>query len=418
MQNSRLNKNIFNTLLFLCISIPYLNVFEMTIATWGLTALTFLTTRYSKEAFKITSVYVIIFLIGIFVSYNKNYGFYNVFRDATYFIKPILGILIGYNFVKHYRYNAFKSIIYAAAIIGAIHLIVIAILMITTQKISINDIRQAAGFFSDFEVYALIILIFHAKFGVNIPRLRYYYLLAVIGISAFMYLSRTNFIQFIVLYLGIKGYYRLTSRSVIILSTFILAAIVGYVAILYMNPSRSGPGLEAFLYKIKIAPIEPFKTKINVENWKDYNDNYRSYENIRVIEEVTNYGFESIMFGRGFGSKIDLIYPIVLDGEEARYIPIVHNGFMTVFLKTGLLGVILLLYSIYLLLRIKTVNNSNTRLLFATGLFLFISYWVFLGLYFTADTKSIIIGILIAAGLPGYDRGYNNNQFRNQAKAL
>ncbi|MBC8883675.1 hypothetical protein H9X57_10770 [Flavobacterium piscinae] len=35
-------------------------------------------------------------------------------------------------------------------------------------------------------------------------------------------------------------------------------------------------------------------------------------------------------------------------------------------------------------------------LITGTALFLFISYWVFMGFYFKADTKAILVGLLIA----------------------
>ena len=82
-----------------------------------------------------------------------------------------------------------------------------------------------------------------------------------------------------------------------------------------------------------------------------------------------------------------------------RYIPFLHNGFMTIFLKSGILGVFLLTLSIFYFFRMKksdieVVKNIN-YLLLGTGVFLILSYWVFMGFYFTVDTKTIFIGFLI-----------------------
>ena len=73
---------------------------------------------------------------------------------------------------------------------------------------------------------------------------------------------------------------------------------------------------------------------------------------------------------------------------------------MTAFLKSGILGVFLLLYYIYLLIKnqksnISLVQNIN-MLLLGTGIFLIISNWVFLGMYNLSDNKSILVGFLIA----------------------
>jgi len=82
-----------------------------------------------------------------------------------------------------------------------------------------------------------------------------------------------------------------------------------------------------------------------------------------------------------------------------RYIAVVHNGFMTIFLKSGIFGVLICLFSIVYLLKqnksdLPIVRNLN-YLLVGTGVFLFVSYWVFLGFYFKYDNKSILIGFII-----------------------
>lgn len=83
-----------------------------------------------------------------------------------------------------------------------------------------------------------------------------------------------------------------------------------------------------------------------------------------------------------------------------QFIPILHNGFMTVFLKAGLLGVFLLCYFIYILSKQSRSENEIIRninyLLVGTTIFLIVSNWVFMGLYLKLDNKSIIIGFLIA----------------------
>ena len=94
-----------------------------------------------------------------------------------------------------------------------------------------------------------------------------------------------------------------------------------------------------------------------------------------------------------------------------RYYPFLHNAFSTIFLKSGLLGIIFYLLSIYLIGKkiISTdiqINNLN-NLLLGSGIFLIISSWVFMGFYLKLDSKSILIGLLI-----GY-REYLKNQLVN-----
>ena len=146
--------------------------------------------------------------------------------------------------------------------------------------------------------------------------------------------------------------------------------------------------------------MEPFKSKINREDYKDFNDNYRSHENIMTIRQVTRDGVTPTVFGKGVGSQIDLKQKVWLGDMELRYISILHNGFMIVFLKTGLLGILIYLFTItYFFRKFKTdkpIVNTINLLFIGTGVFLFVSNWVFLGFYNLTETKSILIGFLIA----------------------
>ncbi|HEU4495523.1 MAG TPA: hypothetical protein VFR70_00570 [Flavobacterium sp.] len=197
-----------------------------------------------------------------------------------------------------------------------------------------------------------------------------------------------------------KGYFKITKKAVIFLSVAVIAVFIGYTAIYFSNPSRSGKGIEAFLFKIKNAPIEAFKTRVNSNDWKDFNDNYRSYENIVTIRQVSSQGIFAILFGEGMGSRINLGRQIMTtDGTKVQYIPILHNGFATVFLKSGLFGIFFLVLFLFLLAKhnksdIPEVKSINL-LLVGTSIFLIVSNWVFMGLYLKLDNKSVLIGLLV-----------------------
>jgi hypothetical protein len=199
---------------------------------------------------------------------------------------------------------------------------------------------------------------------------------------------------------ALKGYFTITIKSIKVVVSVLIITVIGYTIIYNLNPKRDGSGVEQILYKIKNAPIEPFKTKIDVSNWKDINDNYRSYENILTLRQVTENGPRAIISGEGIGSTVNLKQKIWLQSSYMQFIPFLHNSFMTAFLKSGILGVFLLLFYIYLLLKnqksnIPLVQNIN-MLFIGTGVFLIISNWVFLGMYNLSDNKSILVGFLIA----------------------
>jgi len=388
-------------LLFLaCVAIPYLNSYELTFGIWSITAVFTLQKNYSFTILKIVGLFVLILLVALLSSLTEVFSTYEFIRDFTYLLKPILGLVVGYNLCKGHLKFPLKTLVYVGVFIATVHVLVILYSLAFLNVKNMHNLRMHAGYFSDFEVYALVILLFSEKFELNFSPKITRSLILLLGFSIFMYLARSNFIQLGVLVLAIKGYLKLNKKSITIVATSIIIILSGYWAIVAYNPDRGAKGLEALLFKIKNSPNEAFKTRVNKNDWKDFNDNYRSYENILTLKQVPEGGIKPILFGEGLGSSIDLKKKVWLQSSFMRYIPFLHNGFMTVFLKAGLLGVIILILSIGFLIKrnrssIPLVANIN-MLLLGTGIYLILSYWVFMGFYFTVDTKSLVVGLLIA----------------------
>ncbi len=403
MPSAQNRKELLYTLLFaLCVGLPYINYYEATFALWSFVILVTLRRKYSFSILGYIGYFALILLIATLVGTFKQADVrtYDFIRDITYLLKPILGLLAGYQLCKPHLRNPMNTLVYVAGLIAAVHLLVIAHAFLFYNVRNINDLRMYGGYFSDYEIYALIFLMFRNRFGIDISGRNAKMLMILIGVSAFLYLARTNFIQFVVLYMAMKGYLKLTTRSVAVIASVVALSVIGYALIYNSNPRRGAKGLEAFFYKIKVAPMEPFKTRVNADDWVDFNDNYRSYENILTIRQVSNKGTAAVILGEGLGSSIDLKREVWLQTSMMRYIPFLHNGFMTVFLKAGLLGVLIYFLSISYFWKsrptaIPVVSEINL-LLYGTGFFLIISNWVFLGFYNLFDTKTLLVGFLFA----------------------
>lgn len=394
-------ETLYMMLFAMCVAVPYINIYEITFVLWGLVILLTIRKKYALHFIHYLLYFLAILGIAVvsacFRDYLKTYA---VLRDITYLLKPFLGLLLGYQLCAPYLKKPLEVVVNTAAIIAVLHLVIIINAYVVFHIRTMNELREYGGYFSDFEIYALILLIFHKKFELGYSQKKVWILMALIGVSSFLYLARTNFIQLVILWLAIKGYFVVNRRSIIVFGSLFLVAAIGYTFIYNSNPRRGAHGLEALMYKIRNAPIEPFKTKVNKDNWRDFNDNYRSYENIQTVLQVSNHGWESVIFGRGLGSTIDLKTEVWLQTSRMRYIPFLHNGFMTVFLKSGVLGVAIYLCTIIFFFAQRRSNDpliQNINLIFlGTGFFLFISNWVFVGFYNLFDTKTILIGFLIA----------------------
>jgi hypothetical protein len=394
------NNVIYQILYALCVLVLFINIYELTFLVWLLTAIITISNKYSIAIIKYIACFTIILITAFIVSFFKDESAYNFFRDIAYLLKPILGLLVGYQLYKKCQNKFFPTVIYTGVFLSIIHLLIVLITFVRFHTISVNLLREYCGYHSDYEVYVLIILLFHKKFQINWSNKNIYTFIFLVSLSSLLYLSRTNFIQLIVLYIAMKGYFVVNKRSITVLSSVILFVILGYTAVYQSNPQRSGKGIESFLYKIKNAPIEPFKTKIDQDDWKDFNDNYRSFENIITVKQVSSEGSSGVLFGKGLGATINLGREVMTNDEEfIQYIPILHNGFATVFLKSGLFGVSFLIIFMYLLGKPKqsnlySVQNLNL-LLIGSAIFLIISNWVFMGVYLKLDNKSILLGFVI-----------------------
>lgn len=389
---------IYQVLFFISVGLPYLNNYELNFALWSLMALLTLRKKYSLTIIKYVGFFVGIFAIAMFSSLFYHVKFYEYARDIAYMLKPIIGLVLGYQLCKDYLQKPMNILVNSGILLAIAHTGILVFSVVFLHIRNLEDLRLYGGFFSDFEVYALIFLLFHDKFGVEVSKTKYWFGVLILFFSIGMYFARTNFIQLVLLFMAMKGYFVLNARSLRIIVTSVIIIGIGYTAIYIYNPARRGSAMEMFLYKVKNTPIEPFKAKVDINNWKDFNDNYRSYETILTIRQTRDKGAMAWIIGQGMGSSVDLKQKVWLQTTYMRYIPFLHNGFMTVLLKAGILGDILLILSItFLFKKYKTTDPdvvAINNLLVGTGVFLIISYYVFMGLYFVPDPKSVLIGFL------------------------
>jgi hypothetical protein len=261
----KISRNTLWQLLYvLCIAVPYLDNFELTFFTWCTAFVLTLCKKYSLDIFKIVIPYILILILAGIFTFRNEHQLYFIIRDITYLSKPIIGFLVGYQLYKKNASFAFNLIVKTGVFIALCHIYTIFSAIVLHHARTVSDLRFYSGYFSDYEIYVFIILLFHKQFGLDIPKNKIRIFTIIVGFSAFMYLARTNFIQFAILYFALKGYLVINKRTIALYGSIIIASIIAYSAIVYSNPKRDAEGLEGMLYKIKVAPLEPFKTTIGL----------------------------------------------------------------------------------------------------------------------------------------------------------
>ena len=247
--------------------------------------------KISIRFLKFLSPVVYIFIIGFFGTLLYKYNWYNIVKDIFHFVKPILGLLIGYCFYR--KINNFKLFVQAIVLTGLVSALVHFGLIISISNIStVADIRQH-GTDNFLELVAVLFLAFYKKFeNENLfqKRANHRILFWTILISSILYFSRTMIVTGFISLLSIYGYTVIKPKTIKIASILLLSIVLLYTVLFSVNIRRDKDGITSFLYKIKNAPAEVFKTKIDREDHTDLWDHWRGYEAKRAIELIKENG--------------------------------------------------------------------------------------------------------------------------------
>lgn len=413
----KINKDVFLKiiLIFNLLVLIYLPSFKLNIILEIISILLLLTYSkgVNKRIFSFLTPLIIVFFIG-FVGFLINES--NLFvasKDVFHSLKPILGIFLGFlifSISKSFK-KILQNIVLAGFFSSLIHLIIV---LFFTDFLtgSINEIRDLTR--DNFlDLIALFLLLFYNKFfGEQLVSNKYRkYFIILISISCILYFSRTMIIAAILFLITIYGYSKITLKSIKIFSIIFIGFVALYSYLYSVKLDRGKPGIEAFLYKIKIAPEEIFETKINRDNHKDLWDHWRAYEAKRAMSLLFENN-RNILFGCGYGSEVNLKFKAPLDGPEGnglKFISELHNGYIYVLYKFGIAGILIYLFmliKLYLFNRNST-NFSNLILSFI-GLFYFFTSFTITGMYNNRDIIVIVLGVVYGKFL--LDKSNNNGK--------
>ncbi|WP_116790196.1 O-antigen ligase family protein [Flavobacterium psychrotrophum] len=342
--------------------------------------------------------FLFLLLLGFVATIFNSYAFYNISKDIFHFIKPITGLLLGYVIFRQVNNEKLfvKSIVVAGILSSLIHLFIVFVIIGFSTAIEEIRLFTRDNFL---DLFALFFLIYYKKFfkaDMFKIKLIWWLALALIIISVILYFSRTMIILAFLLVVAIHGLTRITPVTVKLFAVFVVSLALLFTYLSNANIRRDAKGLEGFLYKVKIAPEEMFKTRINREDHRDLWDHWRGYEANRayMLMEEKPYSF---VIGTGHGSLVNLKFNAPLTGESKgmRYISELHNGYMYIFYKTGIIGIMVYLSIMFwwysYIYRKQTFINI---IISAIGLFYLISSLTITGIY---NSRDIIIMILGAA---------------------
>lgn len=363
---------------------------------------------------------LLLFLVGLLRVLNPANSIEVLSKDIVYFMRPILIIFGSYFLIRkiHDKQFLFSSIIVLGFIFAIYHLIKTIININYIE--SIVKMRIIGGRYNHVELIALcfIILINNLKIKKQLGNIWYNFLTIILVISFILYFSRVMFVVLILFYLAYKGYLELTRKGVKTILFGVLFVSFFMIVINQFKVDSNSLGIGAFVFKIQNTYNEVFDTldiekikKDKRELWK----HWRGFEAQSAIETLNSNGILSWTYGEGFGASVDLGLEVKLANEEVRYIPILHNGFVYVLFKTGLLGLFLYLIYIYNLYQFYKVNSNSknefviNRLIVGCAFYIILSSLVVTGIFKPYDLSSLLIGSLFALKNYQNENSYTRN---------
>lgn len=353
-----------------------------------------------KGFLRIITPVLLLFCIGFIGLLLNRYSLFNVLKDIFHFIKPITGLLIGYFLYR--KINNFKVFVKTIVILGLISAVIhFGILFFVSGFSSVNKIREF-GRDNFLELFSLFFLVFYKNFNRQSlfqKKSTHYVFVAFLLVSNILYFSRTMIVTALILLASIYGYTTITKKGLKIISGVVVFFILLYSYLFSVKIDRNQPGLESLLFKIKNAPSEIFKTKIDRENHKDLWDHWRAYEAKRAFDLMLDDP-KSFLIGAGHGSLVNLKFfaPLTENDKDKgiKYISELHNGYVYILYKTGLLGLVLyLVFAINLYTKIYAFREIIPCFISAIGLVFLFTTLTITGIYNSRDIIVIILGALL-----------------------
>lgn len=305
---------------------------------------------YFKLAWPLFGV-LFIGVLGVFDHESRH-----IFRDIAYAIMPIALIYIGHWIagVRSVRSPLFKVIVLLGFGMAVVHL---AVFVNNPEILSYGalEVRQVAVSTGHLVTLALALATFQNRFGLDylFPRLLpRFVVIPVLMASLVLSYSRTEYIVALIFLLSLWGVLiRFNTRTVLMAST---------LAVVFFVITITTPRHEVGTFRSKIT--NSFR-ELSVSDYRfkqDINSNWRGFETYRALKTFKSGTIFQQMTGQGFGSLVDLGYFQELGDESFRYIPITHNGYVYVLLKTGIVGLLLYVIFYVKIIRVAVLNSDST----------------------------------------------------------
>lgn len=308
------------------ISSPFIVLLGLLIMTFGK-----IQYGYFKLVWPLIGV-LVIGLMGMGV-FGLGYESRHILRDIAFALTPIALIFMGWWIAGNRGMwpLILKVMVTFGFVLAIVHLTSFAL---NPALLSANsmEVRSKAGMSGDLVSLTLIIGLFQKRFGISdlFPRLLPRYIVIPVVLASFVLsYSRTEFVMVLILSLALLGVLtKVNSRMILAIAVL----VIGFFALALTTPKDEVTFRSKLLRSITEIAVSDY------HNMSDINFNWRGFESYRVWATFLTGNLSQQIFGQGFGVLVDLGFVMPLGGNKFRYIPVFHNGYAYILIKTGLLG--------------------------------------------------------------------------------
>ena len=390
---------IFLALLVLSLSTESI---ELSFITSVLVLILCATKTLSSNVLTFGILIITVTFIGAISTSWLSYPLFDLLKDTIYFSRPITVLFASYFVTKQIKSITYVfNVVVVIAFLFALRHILVILINVGSYESYIN-IRSLGGKHNHIELIALVFLFFTPY--VSIFKKYRKAVKFILFVSIILYFSRTMLIVFFIFYLGHKGYLHLNRKFLKGFLIFGLTSIILGIAIYNVETTRDSDGLKKFIYKTQNSFKElfvPFDSEQVKRDRRMLWEHWRAYEAQKAIEQLNESGIKAWLIGMGYGTKVELDIEVKLQGKLYAEVPSIHNGYIYILFKTGILG--LFFYLLFILSiffkhqKFKGKKAVLDNMIVASSLYLLFSSFVVTGFYRAGEFSMFLFGLLIAS---------------------
>lgn len=353
--------------------------------------------------------FVAAIVLGIVGGIGANHYLY--WKDAWYFSNPAVIIAVGFvlgrllNDVK----RGLRAFVIGGMLVALFHLssFVRHPELLMRQATQIRALTGTGYYATALVVIVLVGWWGRWRSGLGLSPALASVSLLLCGASTVLSFSRTMAMVVVLGVLAMGGFF--ARREWLRVGVFVAFLALGLGVLQASVDTNSVQAKRSFIGKLARSTdelsVQDYSTRL------DINANWRGYETSRALDGWAQAGLAQQIFGQGFGAQVDLGLFQNLSGDSrgaVRFIPIFHNGYVYLLVKTGVVGVLLYLGALLWMYRVgRSTAGGNPddtatfqgRALQGCVVVLATSTWVVAGAFNKFDMFSflMLIGFLLAA---------------------